>query len=80
MTTWRYYARREFPRVVLELGLPAATRRLGVDRCPRHDEPLGLVTHFCESCFTEAWAEVGRRYREQGRPKNTNTNPKEENA
>jgi hypothetical protein len=66
--TWRHFAMKTLPRVVLELGLPAATRQPCVDRCPRHDEPLNAVTHLCESCFQEAWGEVRRRYAAQGRP------------
>lgn len=78
MATWRHFARREFPRVVLELGLPAATGRPDLDRCPLHGDVVGSVTHLCKTCFDIAWEEVGRRYREQGRPvKNDNTDPKE---
>ena len=78
MTTWRHYARREFPRVVLELGLACARPQPHVDRCPRHNAPLGAITHFCESCFEEVWAEVGRRYVDQGRSTQTSNNEKEE--
>jgi hypothetical protein len=62
VTTWRHFARKTFPRVVRELGLPAAETCPGLHRCPLHDEPLELVTHTCERCYREAWDEVGRRY------------------
>jgi hypothetical protein len=62
MTTWRSYARKEFPRVVLELGLPAATSRRDLDTCPKHDTPVGPISRLCEVCFRTAWDEVGRRY------------------
>jgi hypothetical protein len=62
MTKWRWYAAREFPRVVRELGLPAATGNYTRPTCPLHHEPVGTVTRLCESCFREAWDEVGRRY------------------
>jgi hypothetical protein len=63
MAAWRHFARKTFPRVVRELGLPAATMdHGGLTGCPRHKEPLGPVTRVCASCFREAWDEVGRRY------------------
>jgi hypothetical protein len=69
---WRYFAKREFPRVVRELRLPCAlaVRVTGMASCPRHDEPLGKYTRTCPRCHQEAWGEVGRRYSraEQGRP------------
>lgn len=62
MATWRHFARRTFPRVVLELGLPAASARPDLERCPKHDEPIDSLTNLCPSCFRQAWDEVGRRY------------------
>jgi hypothetical protein len=62
VATWRHFARRTFPRVVRELGLPAATARHDLETCPKHKEPIGPVTRLCERCFREAWDEVGRRY------------------
>jgi hypothetical protein len=61
---WRYFADREFPRVVRELGLPCAesVRVTGMNRCPRHRRPLG-GTRICLDCHNEAWEEVARRYR-----------------
>lgn len=62
---WRYFAERELPRVVRELGLPCAEPALatGMSRCPRHRQPLDEITRTCPDCRTEAWDEVARRYR-----------------
>jgi hypothetical protein len=62
---WRYFARKTFPVVVRELGIPCATPVVvtGMTRCPRHEQPLGPVTRICSACTDEAWAEVGRRYK-----------------
>lgn len=68
MTTWRHYARREYPRVVLELGLVCATKTHDHDLCPVHHDAVNPTTRLCETCFQLAWEEVGRRYVEQGRP------------
>jgi hypothetical protein len=62
MATWRHFARHTFPRVVRELGLPAATARPDLKTCPKHHQPVGPITHLCEHCFGETWDEVGRRY------------------
>jgi hypothetical protein len=68
---WRYFAAKEHPRVIRELGIPCATPALvtGMASCPRHGQPLGKVSRMCLACHDEAWAEVGRRYAsaEQGR-------------
>jgi hypothetical protein len=76
MTTWRHFARRELPRVVRELGIPCAepVRVTGMNRCPRHEQPLGPTSRMCLACHDEAWNEVARRYRAQGKPV-TNTQP-----
>jgi hypothetical protein len=70
VTKWRYFADRELPRVIRELGIPCAepVRVTGMTRCPRHQERLGSVTRTCLACHDEAWDEVARRYRAQGRP------------
>jgi len=71
MATWRHFARKTFLRVVLELGLPAATARRDLASCPKHNEPIGPVTGLCESSFEAAWDEVALRYAsaEQGAAK-----------
>jgi hypothetical protein len=62
---WRYYAEREFPRVVRELGLPAATSKHdGLTVCPRHRLSIGPVGQICLGCHDEAWDEISRRYRD----------------
>ena len=70
MAKWRYFAERELPRVIRELGLPAARalRDHPLTVCPLHKEPLGAVTRMCEPCHRAAWDEIGRRYAAQGRP------------
>ena len=67
---WRYFAERELPRVIRDLGIPCAREphATGMTRCPRHDEPLGKTTRVCLACHDEAWDEVARRYRERDRP------------
>jgi hypothetical protein len=65
MAKWRHFAAQEHPRVIRDLALPAATAQHGLARCPRHDVPLGAVTHMCPRCHGAAWAEVGRRYAAQ---------------
>lgn len=74
MTTWRYFARRELPRVVRDLRLPAvlSVRDPALTRCPLHNVPLGSVSRMCQHCHDACWAEIGRRYVEQGRPTKTN--------
>jgi hypothetical protein len=64
MTKWRYFAQRELPRVIRELGIPCAAPVVvtGMTRCPRHQEPLGTTTRMCHLCHHEAWTEVARRY------------------
>jgi hypothetical protein len=64
MAKWRYFAARELPRVIRELGIPCATPVVvtGMTRCPRHQQAIGAVTRMCSACTDEAWAEVGRRY------------------
>jgi hypothetical protein len=64
MTKWRYFAADELPRVIRELGIPCArpVNATGMTHCPRHREPLGIVSRMCLACHDEAWAEVGRRY------------------
>jgi hypothetical protein len=77
---WRLFAEREFPRVVAELALPAATSRSEIDTCPTHNEPVGPATRLCGCCFHEAWDEVARRYSnrqpgswQRGEPMSTTT-------
>jgi hypothetical protein len=62
--TWRHFARREFPNVIRELGIPCATPQhvLGMTRCPRHDKPLGRVSRVCLDCHNEVWTEIRARY------------------
>lgn len=79
---WRYFAAKELPKVIRELGIPCASPALvaGMASCPRHGQPLGSVSRICLVCHDQAWAEVGRRYarREQGRPVDPKpTDPKE---
>jgi hypothetical protein len=70
---WRLYAGREFPRVVLELGLRCAVSTHGLDTCPLHDKPVGATTRLCDVCFRRAWDEVAERYAAQGRPNRKET-------
>jgi hypothetical protein len=67
MAKWRYFAGRELPRVIRELGIPCAepVRVTGMSRCPRHQRPLGPTSRICLACHDEAWNEVARRYRAQ---------------
>jgi hypothetical protein len=64
VATWRYFAERELPRVIRDLGLPAAepVRVTRMSRCPKHQQPLGSTSRICLGCHDEAWNEVGRRY------------------
>jgi hypothetical protein len=73
VTTWRYFARKTFPRVARELNLPAAHPNPQLTFCPLHHTPIGPITHLCEVCFRTAWDEVGRRYatRAQGEGRTT---------
>jgi hypothetical protein len=59
--------------VLRELGLPAATPVVvtGMNRCPRHQRLLGSTSRMCIACHNEAWDEIGRRYRDQERPADT---------
>lgn len=67
MAKWRWYAEREFPKVVRDLKLPCAlvNHKHGT-RCPLHDEPVGPHSRLCVRCFDTAWEEVGRRYAARG--------------
>ena len=67
---WRYFAERELPRVIRDLGIPCAlpSHATGMSRCPRHGELLGEKSRMCLTCHEEAWEQVGRRYAAQGRP------------
>jgi hypothetical protein len=75
VTTWRRFATTNFPRVVLELGLPAATSRPDLRRCPRHGDRVGPVTHMCATCHREAWDAVARRYRDAGKDRQKGATP-----
>jgi hypothetical protein len=66
-TRWRSFARREPPRVIAELELPAASPNRVLCSCPLHREPVGPLTGLCKCCFDAAWGEVAHRYRELGR-------------
>jgi hypothetical protein len=72
MAKWRWYAESEFPRVVRQLNLPAARSRPDLDTCPRHNEPIGSITHLCERCFREARDGVGQRYASAAQGRGTN--------
>jgi hypothetical protein len=67
MAKWRWYAEREYPRVVRDLKLPCArpTHRHG-NTCPLHEGPIGPHSRMCLTCCDTAWAEVGRRYAAHG--------------
>jgi hypothetical protein len=65
---WRWYAARELPRVVLELGLRCATAGHADERCPVHHVPLGPVTCLCDPRFGAGRDAVARRYREHADP------------
>jgi hypothetical protein len=77
VTTWRHFAKRELPRVIRELGLPAAEpiRATGMHRCPRHQAEIGPTTRTCLACHDELWEEIARRYRDQGRPVDPHDRP-----
>jgi hypothetical protein len=63
VTTWRHFAGKTFPRVVHELGLPAATpTHNGPSICPLHRSDIGPVTKTCLECHRAAWDEIARRY------------------
>jgi hypothetical protein len=77
---WRYFAAKELPKVIRDLGIPCAkpVRVTGMVSCPRHGQKLGKVSRMCHSCHREAWDEVGRRYAAHGRPvTQENNDPKE---
>jgi hypothetical protein len=63
MTTWRYFARKTFPVVVRELGLPAATSNHAPSVSPLHRTTIGAASRTCIDCHHAAWNEVGTRYR-----------------
>jgi hypothetical protein len=73
VTTWRHFAKKQLPCVIRELGIPCAepARVTGMNRCPRHQRLLGPTTRMCIACHNEAWDEIGRRYRDQERPAET---------
>jgi len=65
MAKWRWFAAREHPKVVRELGLPAAEANPALTWCPLHNRPVGPVSHICDRCHEIAWKEVARRYAAQ---------------
>jgi hypothetical protein len=70
MATWRHFARKQLPKVIRDLRLPAAepARVTGMNRCPTHRQPLGRTSRTCPSCHHAAWDEIARRYRAQEHP------------
>jgi hypothetical protein len=77
VTAWRYFADREFPRVIRELGLPCAEPVTRARRCPRHQRALGPTSRMCLGCHAEAWGEVGRRYVSAEQDRGTSAKPTE---
>jgi hypothetical protein len=70
MATWRHFAKRELPKVIRDLRLPAAepVRVTGMSICPMHRQPLGPTTRMCSTCRHAAWNEIARRYSAQEHP------------
>ena len=65
--TWRAFVKKSDD--VLSRWPAAVEITSELTHCPRHETRIGPVTRICSSCHDEAWAELGRMYLAQGRPK-----------